>query len=187
MVAIFITLNIIEIRKLKLNLNEYLTLMKFQHEAKGESFPYDPDPRFFERLLRDGFIGIEVDNVNHTEKYVLGPAGEKVFKGDDLFEEFYKTFPAKVPTEQGFRPVSTGDINGVSAKVTRGIWDRVTKDKPYLQRKIIDNLKRELDHRKSDGSLAYLQGIDTWLRQATWEKWDDIPDKRSSGNNYIKL
>jgi len=184
MVAVFITLNIIEIRKLKLNLNEYLTLMKFQHEANGESFPFVPDDRYYERLLKDEFI---VPKEDSPLGYGLGPAGIKVFKGDDLFEEFYAAFPAKVPTEMGFRPVSTGDPTGVSAAATRAIWDRVTKNKPYLQRLIIDNLKRELDHRKADGSLAYLQNIDTWLRQATWEKWNDIPDKKSAGSNYIKL
>jgi hypothetical protein len=185
MVAIFITLDILELRKLNLNLNEYLTLMKFQHERDGQSFPFDPDPRYLERLLKDEFIK---EKVIKGTGYVLGPAGEKVFQGDDLFEEFYATFPSKVPVgNNGFRPVSTGDVTGVSAKVTRGIWNRVTKNKPHLQRRIIDNLKRELDYRKSDGSIGYLQGIDTWLHQATWEKWDSIPDKRSSGNNYVKL
>ena len=191
MVALFITLDILEIRKYKLNLNEYLTLMKLQHTGEDKSFPYDPDPRYFPRLIADEFIEIlsaEMVGQEMVYTYKLGPAGIKVFKGDDLFEEFYSTFPYKVPVgNTGFRPVSTQDVNGVSAKVTRGIWDRVTKNKPYLQRQIIDNLKKELEYRKNDGSLAYLQNIDTWLRQATWEKWDSIPDKKSSSNNYIKL
>jgi hypothetical protein len=190
MASLFYTLDLLEIGKHKLNLNEYLTLLKFQHEMEGRSFPFVPDERFYPRLLDGGFIEVlssEMVDDKLVNKYTLGPQGIRVFKGDeDLFEEFYALFPHKVPTEMGWRPVSTTDVNSASAKTTRGIWDRVIKNKPYLQRKIIDNLKRELDHRKAEGSLAYLQGIDTWLRQATWEKWDDIPDKKSS-TGYIKL
>jgi hypothetical protein len=157
--------------------------MKFQHTAEGLSFPFVPDERFFPRLLEENFIIQKEDG-----SYTLGVLGEKVFKGDgDLFEEFYSTYPHKVDTGSGFRPVSTASADTVSAKITRSIWDRITKNKPYLQRQIIDNLKKELAHKKAEGSLAYLQGIDTWLRQATWEKWEDIPEKRTSGNNYIKL
>ena len=180
MVALFITLNILEIGKYGLNLNEYLTLMKFQHDLDKLSFPFIPDERFFDNLLKKELI------IKNDEGYTLSDKGMKIFKDDDLFEEFYTTFPHKVPTELGFRPVSTQDIGGVSAKATRAIWDRVVKNKPYLQRTIIDNLKKELSNRKAEGSLAYLHNIDTWLRQATWEKWENIPDKKST-NNYIKL
>jgi hypothetical protein len=183
MVALFVTLDILEISKLKLNFNEYLTLVKLQHDLDGKSFPFVPDDRFFDRLLNDEFIIKKEDGTGFT----LGPAGLKVFNPEnDLFEEFYKTFPHKVPTNTGFRPVSTNDPDGMSARVTHVIWNKVTKGKPYLQEKIINNLKKELTHRQAEGSLGFLQNIDTWLRQATWEKWDDIPDKRSS-TKYTRL
>lgn len=181
MVALFITLDILEIRKLKLTLNEYLTLYKFYHDLEGKPFPYIPDDRYFDSLLERNLI------VKNEAGYTLSSEGIKVFNSEDLFEEFYKTFPHKVPTEVGFRPVSTQDVNSSSAKATRAIWDRITKGKPNLQRTIIDNLKRELEYKKSDGSLGYLQNIDTWLRQATWEKWNNIPDKKRSSASYIKL
>lgn len=187
MVALFITLDLHEIRKFKLNLNEYLTLMRFQHDAEGRFFPFEPDERYFPRLLEDKFITESPELKDGKQVYLLGSMGEKVFKGDDLFEEFYAVYPHKVNTEFGFRPVSTTDPNSASAKITRGIWDRIVKNKPYLQCRIINNLKRELEYRKNDNSMAYLQGIDTWLRQATWEKWNDIPDKRNSDGNYVKL
>jgi hypothetical protein len=34
--------------------------------------------------------------------------------------------------------------------------------------------------------MSYIQGIDTWLRNATWEKWEDIPEQNNS-KNYTKL
>jgi hypothetical protein len=180
-VALFVTIDILALGQMKLNINEYLTLLKFQHDAEQKSFPFEPDYRYFPRLLEDGFLKKNEDNT-----YSLGEAGLRVFKGNDMFEEFYGIFPHKVETGLGFRPVSTTDVNSISAKVTRGIWERVIKNKPYLQQKIIDGLKRELAHRKADGSMAYLHNIDTWLRQATWEKWDDIPDKKTN-NSYTKL
>ena len=189
MVALFITLDIIAINKLGLNLNEYLTLMKFQHDLEEKSFPFVPDERFFISLIEKGLIEDKVvlstpDTTYYP--YKLTERGLRIFKDDDLFEEFYSIFPHKVPTSMGFRPVSTQDPNGISAKTTRAIWDRITKNKPYLQRTIIDNLKKELAHKIAEGNLAYLHNIDTWLRQATWEKWEDIPDRKSS-TSYKQL
>lgn len=183
MVAQFINVDIFELGHYDLNLNEYLTLLRYNYDLEEEFFPYEPDDRYFERLLRDGFIVSKEDG-----GYTLTSKGLTVFTGDeDLFEEFYGLYPHRVETKFGFRPVSTASTDTMSAKTTKSIWTRITKNKPGLQRKIIDNLKRELAHRKAEGSLEYLQGIDTWLRQATWEKWDDIPDKKDSSNRYIKL
>jgi hypothetical protein len=182
MVALFVTVDIIELSRLKLNMNEYFSLMKLQHDSEGKSFPFVVDERFIPRLIDESFVVREEDGT-----YSLGPEGIKVFKNEnDRFEEFYALFPHKVPTGMGFRPVSTLDVGSTSAKVTRTIWDRIIKNKPYLQETIISNLKKELAQRQSDGSLSYLHNIDTWLRQATWEKWEDIPDAKSS-TRYTKL
>ena len=185
MAALFITLDMLAINKARLNLNEYLTLLKFKHTLDGKSLPFDPDPRTFERLQNElGYIQPNSDNSG----FELSEKGIAYFKGDDLFEEFYKTFPHKVQSEFGFRPVSTTDPNSTSAKVTKGIWDKVVFNKPGLQRRIIDNLKKELANRKANNTLGYLHNIDTWLRQATWEKWDDVPDEdKKSSSGYVKL
>jgi hypothetical protein len=182
MVAEFINIDLFELGKYDLNLNEYLTLLRYHHDLEESFFPYEPDWRYYERLLADEFI------IKKEGGYTLTPKGIRVFEDEeDLFKEFYDTYPHKVATVTGFRPVSAANVDTISAKTTRGIWNRITKNKPGLQRKIIDNLRRELDHRKTEGSLAYLQGIDTWLRQATWEKWDDIPDRKDSSKGYTKL
>jgi hypothetical protein len=175
MATALLTLDLLELGRHKLNLNEYLTLMKFQHDLEHRSFPFVADDRFFPRLILDQFIKEE------NGIYVLDHAGLRVFGNEEgYFEEFYQLFPNKVDTGFGWRPISTLDPNSQSGKATRIIWDRITKNKPTLQQSIIRNLKRELAHRKASGSMAYLQGIDTWLRQATWEKWEDIPDKNDN-------
>ena len=182
MASLSYTLDILEISKFKLNINEYLTLLKFQHESEERSFPFVPDERFFPRILEEVYL------IKEQDKISLGPKGIEVFQcKENLFEEFYKTFPHKVPTGTGYRPVSTLDVESASARTTKAIWDRIIKNKPYLQRTIIDNLKRELESRNRDGSIGFLQGIDTWLRQATWEKWEDIPDTKRTSTNYKQL
>jgi len=182
MVALFVTIDILEIGKLKLNINEYLNLLKLKHNEENKSFPYDLDPRYIERLEIEDFIVHDPQN----DGFILGPKSKEMFGESDLFEEFYSLFPNYVETGIGRRAISAKDPNSISGKNTHDIWKRVTKNKPGLQKKIIECLKRELEHRRSTDSMSYLQGIDTWLRQATWEKWEDIPDKKS-GTNYIKL
>jgi len=171
-----------------LNFNEYLNLLKLRHDEKDKSFPYEIDPRYFKRLLEDKFIVQKVElNADGGEVYyVLGPEGLKLFEGDDLFEEFFALYPSYVETGLGRRAISAKDPNSISGKATHDIWKRVTKNKPHLQRKIINCLKNELEHRKTNNSMAYLQGIDTWLRQATWEKWDTVSDEKNN-NTSIKL
>lgn len=190
MASLTYTLDLLEIGRHKLNINEYLSLLKLEHNEEGRSFPYEIDDRYIPRLIEDNFI-IAIPSIEDGKdiiKYSLGPEGIRLFKEDEsLFGEFYSTYPHKVATKMGFRPVSTASVDTASAKTTKILWDRIIKNKPHLQRKIIDNLKRELAHRKAEGSLEYLQGIDTWLRQATWEKWDDIPDKKDSSSSYIRL
>lgn len=181
MVALFLTIDFLFLNKNKLNLNQYLTLLKIQHDEESKSFPYVVDSQSELDLVERGLIQYD------SGKYVLSNKGRELFGGDSLFEEFYKIFPHKVPNGSGgFRPVSTLDIEGVSAKTTRGIWDKMTKNKPHLQEKIIANLKKELEYRKQSNSLMYLPNIDTWLRNASWEKWEDIPDKNIN-NNYTRL
>ena len=157
---------------------------------KTRASPYEFDGRFAERLIKDGFV-IEVGNPSlsstfSSANYKLGPEGIRVFEGDDLFNEFYELFPNSVDSGFGRRVISAKDPNSISGKTTHDIWRRVTKDKPFIQRKIIDCLKRELESRKANNSLGFIQGIDTWLRQATWEKWEDIPNEKKS-TGYTKL
>jgi hypothetical protein len=183
MVALFITLDIREIISYGLNLNEYLTLMKLQHDAERKTFPFEPDPRYFDRLIKDGFIE---EKIIKGTGYNLGPKAFEIFNGEDLFEEFFDLFPTSVDAGFGRRAISAKDPNSISGKATHDIWRRITKGKVDLQKRIIAGLKRELENRRSNNTLAYLQGIDTWLRQATWEKWEDVSEeKKSSG--YTKL
>jgi hypothetical protein len=190
MVALQITIDLLSIAKMGLNINEYLTLMKLQHDLANKTFPFVPDERFIPSLIERGLVKNKVilstpDTINYP--YELTEKGIAIFEGDDLFEEFYAMFPHKVPTDIGFRPVSTLDPEGTSARATHAIWNRITKGKAALQRRIIDNLRKELIHRKKSGTLGYLHNIDTWLRHATWEKWEDISDVKESSTNITKI
>jgi hypothetical protein len=196
MVALFVTIDILELNRLKLNMNEYLNLLKLQHDKEGKSFPYEFDERFIERLERDDFIrekpvvlapGQPIEDLYYPSgEYELGPAGIAIFEGEDLFEEFFALFPNRVETNTGYRAISSKDPNSISGKTTHAIWSRITKSKVDLQRRIIAGLKRELENRRASNNLAYLQGIDTWLRQATWEKWEDVSEEKKS-SNFTKL
>lgn len=191
MVALFVTIDILEIGRLGLNINEYLTLVKIRHDDENKGFPFEIDNKYIQRLVEKGYI-LDYYYVDTTQdplkqRWTFTDKGKAIFEGDDLFEEFFTLFPHYVETGLGRRVISAKDPNSVSGKTTHSIWRRITKNKPQIQRKIIDALKRELEHRKSTNSMAYLQGIDTWLRQATWEKWENIPEEKSSNNSSIKL
>jgi hypothetical protein len=178
----YLTIDYLELIRNKLIINEYLNLLKLRYVEENTSFPYELDPRYMDILESKGFVEHDPQN----DGYILSSKGRSFFEGDDLFEEFYKLYPTSVETGLGRRAISAKDPNSTSGKQTHEIWKRVTKNKPGLQKKIIDCLKRELEHRRSTDSMSYIQGIDTWLRNATWEKWEDIPEQNNS-KNYTKL
>jgi len=178
-----ITINLSLLKKLKLNINEYLTLYTiYLRDKQHINIP-------FELIRRDeiqlAIVGLLKIKENHT--YKLSEKGLEVFEGSNLFDEFYKTFPRTVPTEgQGQRVVSTNDTFGISAAFTHKIWDRQTKGDRNMQQHIIKCLRLELSDRTNHGTIRFLHNINTWLRQGDWEKYEYLINEKNP-NNITKL
>jgi len=178
-----ITINLNLLKKLKLNINEYLALYTIYLKNKQHiNIPFELIRRDEIQLTVAGLL-----KVKENHMYKLSEKGLEIFEGGDFFNEFYKTFPRTVPTEgQGQRVVSTNDAFGISAAFTRKIWDRQTKGDRNMQQHIIKCLKLELSDRINHGTIKFLHNIDTWLRQGGWEKYEYLTNEKNP-NNIIKL
>lgn len=155
-------INLTEVKRLKLNLNEYLTLLNLQGTISFK--PRDED---IDSLLRKGYLS------QLGAQIVLSPKAVRYFEANELFEEFYNTFPHTVPDKYGEeRPLRTVSSTSQSAAVTKSIWKKKVKGDVDLQQKIIEILKAEIDWRKRKGGIQFMNNIDTWLRQHNWEKYE---------------
>lgn len=168
------------LKKYKLSLIDYLTLfyIKTFDDKYYDDFRdlFTPNSTELTSLEVKGFIK------NATKGSYLRDLGNELFDNpkDDLFKEFYKLYPSRVPNGRGgYRGVSTDKIDGIAAAKTRKKWNSITKGDIELQKHIINCLSYQLDNMKHSNSIQYLQDIDVYLNQATWEKWESELEKKS--------
>jgi hypothetical protein len=167
-----------------MDLNQYLSLMKlYVHQEENELLPIKVCDEDFDWLIQEGLIEEQGINLILTDK------GREIFeRKGDKFEEFYKLFPHKVPDGFGnFRVLSTKDPDSILGNKARKKWARVTKGNLDLQDAIIAALRYEIEYRKKSNSLTYMQNIDTWLNNGTWEKYMDEAVKQNQEKREDKL
>lgn len=164
-----------EIKRLKLSLNEYLTLLHFNNFIE-----YSYSKEDIDKLVEKDFLKVLANGLP-----VLTSKSVTYFESGELFEEFYYTFPHKVPGRFGEeRPLRNESTATNGALVTKGIFKKKTKGNQSLQRHIIDVLQTETSWRENNNSLQYMNNIDTWLRQNNWEKYGYL---LNSGTENKKL
>lgn len=178
-----VKLDIDEIFKLKLTPSEYLLLyVKYHNES----------------LLDLNFIshlGIRIDNIVKLEdkgyikvtgfdltSFVLREPAKNLFNqnvDDTKFYEFYGTYPMKVPNGAGgFRVLRSKDPNAQSAEKIKSKYLRLIK-KSGVHKQIMEGLDGYLKEYRP--KMQYLQGIEVFLNQATWEKYIGVRDVEKEG------
>lgn len=185
-----ITIDLKLLKSLRININEYLTLLKIHLIEKGDPvfFPFSSSEKVVRSLADTKWVVFDEDeehgviNVKFTEK------AARLFTQEDLFQEFHELFPVRIPNGTGgFRPVSAANLDAKSAQTARHLWIKTIGDNADTQRLVIECLRKELAHREQQGSLQYLNNIHTWLRQAKWEDWIDVPDVPDNNSNLKQL
>lgn len=165
----FLYIDLKELEKKKLTLNQYLALLKIE----GIEIPYDPDDNAIKSLVSTGMIRLSVD----TDKNGMGVISYKltekaVFDNDseDLFSIFLDLYPKHTggSDSRWLCPINTTSILG---KELQAKWRKVTKGNKQLQKLIIDCLKAEIAERKRTNNLQYMRQAIVWLNKAEWEKW----------------
>ena len=155
-----------------MNLNQYLSLLKlYAFSEDRQVLPIKVHDDELEFLIKEGYI------IQENESAILTDKGREVFEGaeDDLFEEFFSTYPHKVPDGVGgHRVLGTKDHNTQFGSNIKKKWHKITKNNKSFQQDIIDALKYELNYRKRTNGLQFMQGMEVWLNKATWEKYIDL-------------
>lgn len=151
--------------------NQYLWLyIKFFNLEEIRSF-FGISEEETQDLENKGFIKQE----EGSEIYTLRTNAIELFQEDDLntkFLEFYGAFPIKVPGRNGdYRVLRAKDHNSKLAQDIKTKYIKLIK-KPGMHQIIMQGLLNQLKVQKN--SLQYLQNIDTWINQRTWEKFIDV-------------
>ena len=101
-----------------------------------------------------------------------------------MFAELLVAYPMKVQTKQGMRILHANDPNAKANKKAKDRYRRVVGNKRFIHDKILKLLDKQLKIER--GRLEYLQNLEVWINNHTWEKYSNIEsDGGSSEENRI--
>ena len=170
-----VEINLIQLLKLDLNVNEYLTLLKLRLIINEDiKFPFSSTEAHLQSLIAKGFLMVEGDSLKFTTK------GEKVFKtagtaiAESDFDKLFELYPYKTPS---------GRILRSKSKVVMG---KTSRDYETLFRKYTSVIKNLDDHEavinatksmiydaKRRGASEFLSKMEVYINQRGWEKFID--------------
>jgi hypothetical protein len=101
---------------------------------------------------------------------------------DNLFNELLEIYPAIVESpNRGRRVLHAKDPNAYTNMKAKNRYRKITNEKVTKHKEIIRLLKIQLETDKD--SLGYMQKLETWLNNYTWEDYIDINLDKSNKND----
>ena len=120
-----------------------------------------------------------------VEKHIIRQEFIDLFSSDfdQMFAELISTYPMKVSTNRGFRILHAADPNCKSNQKAKAKYSRIVGTKKFVHEKIMKLLKVQL--RVERGKLEYMQQLEVWLNNHTWEKYINMDENAGQSENRI--
>ena len=182
-----VNINLIQLLKLNLTINEYLTLYKLKLLSEKIPLPFSSTEDCLKSLVSKGFLEIDGDGLKFSASglKVFRQAGTAITKKD--FEEFYLLIPMKTP---GGRRLRSGvDKGGKSTRDFDTCYQKYLKVAKTTSEHedIVQATKNCIADYRRRGSMEYFQNIETFINQRTWEKYADMSPIDILGENVERL
>ena len=120
-----------------------------------------------------------------VEKHVIRQEFIDLFSSDfdQMFAELINTYPMKVRTNRGYRILHAADPDCKSNQKAKAKYSRIVGTKKFVHDKIIKLLKVQL--RVERDKLEYMQQLEVWLNNHTWEKYINMDENAGQSENRI--
>jgi hypothetical protein len=120
-----------------------------------------------------------------VEKHIIRQEFIDLFSSDfdQMFAELISTYPMKVSTNRGYRILHAADPNCKSNQKAKAKYSRIVGTKKFVHDKIIKLLKVQL--RVERDKLEYMQQLEVWLNNHTWEKYINMDENAGQSENRI--
>ena len=130
----------------------------------------------WEELQKRGFVKLG----EKLEEHIVRQEFIDLFSSDfdQMFVELLGTYPMKVQTKQGVRILHAADPNAKANKKAKDRYRKVVGNKRFIHNKILGLLNKQLKIER--GRLEYLQNLEVWINNHTWEKYTNIDDNGGS-------
>jgi len=151
-----------------LSADDYLYLYIIQRNGYEylQTLTLNPD---IDTMLDKGYLELSEDRYKVTDNFT------SLFSDDfdSMFAELIDTYPMKVQSpNRGVRILHAKDPKAKANEKAKKKYKKITKNKKNNHDHIIKCLKMQLDVDKDN--LGYMQNLETWLNNHTWEKYEDI-------------
>ena len=120
-----------------------------------------------------------------VEKHIIRQEFIDLFSSDfdQMFAELISTYPMKVSTNRGYRILHAADPNCKSNQKAKAKYSRIVGTKKFVHEKIMKLLQVQL--RVERGKLEYMQQLEVWLNNHTWEKYINMDENAGQSENRI--
>ncbi len=98
-------------------------------------------------------------------------------KEDQWFEELWNVFPRRTPKGRVLKQIG-------HQKAKKKYFSRIKSESDH--RKILAALDRELKHRAATGNIDYMQSLETWLNNESWNAFPEEDTPKLSFGNEIE-
>ena len=158
------------LKKYGLSPNQYFFLIAMLHHES----PYRIHPTEIEDLRTRLFLAVDDTGFYCTSKaqVIFGTQNEL----EQVFAQIWNLYPKKTPNGRLLRPLSAN--SQIAKKAFQKLNKQLGNVKDYSQ--ILKGLKNEINSRTKNRSLNYMQHINTWINQKTWESYVDEDESGDS-------
>ena len=167
------------LEEIKLDANSYLALYLIWRKGYGYFKPINLNPDW-EKLQQDGWIVLDL--IDAITTYYVTEKFTDLFECnfDVMFAELVAAYPMKVasPT-RGVRVLHAKDPGSKSNLKAKNKYRKIVNNKKHKHKEIMLLLQKQLLVDKDN--LGYLQNLETWINNHTWEKYEEIDINDAKG------
>jgi hypothetical protein len=99
------------------------------------------------------------------------------------FLTWWNMYPTKVGIGNNVRVLKTFDADTNLGRKCKQKFDRITGNDPIKEDQLIKGLEIELEIKKKSNSMQYMQLVDVWLNQETYQKYIHLIDQPIEDTN----
>ena len=105
---------------------------------------------------------------------------------DQMFAELTMTYPMKVTTDKrDIRILHAKDPQAKSNLKAKQKYKKIVDGKLFKHKHIINCLNKQL--RMERDRLGYLQNLETWINNHTWEKYENLDENDTKTNTGPRI
>lgn len=137
-----------------------------------------------DRLQENGYVKLGELPEDHTIRQDFIDLFVSDF--EQMFAELIGTYPMKVNSPgRGVRILHAKDPDAKANDKCRDKYKKIVNDKPYKHKHIMKCLDLQLTLERDN--LGFLQNLETWINNYTWEKYENLDENDTKDNTGPRI